>query len=230
MSVKAVGDGHRLLRDLLKHPDELKQKLLTSAAGEALSLVKRGFREEVAPDGTAWLPLKHRRGMILRKTGRLANSFTSRAVPNGFAVGTNVAYAKYQQDGTRGHKAHTRKQAYSHHQDLDTESGTVKNYYRFTRESGKARVSVSLSEDKVRIVKRSNGKVIRIDTKKLLQTREVAGHRTLNFKEGKGGIPARPMVPPNGKLPPRWVEALDRAVDRTAQRIVNDAGGRWTRK
>ena len=227
MPITAKGDRLKRLDHLLKHPDLVKQRLLTACAGEALSLVKRGFRTETDPSGVAWLPLKHRKGVILRLTGRLANSFTSRPLTAGFSVGTNVAYAKYQQEGTRGHsKAYSRKQAVSRHVEIDADTGETRTSQRFVRGSGRARVTVRLADDKVRVIKRANGKVISVNTKKVLKSRGVAGEITLNFRAGTGGIPARHMVPPNGELSPLWSTALDRVTDSTLKRIVREAGAK----
>lgn len=83
---------------------DLKTRLLKAAAAEARTQVQLGFREQVDPNGTAWAPLMHREGMILRKTGRMANSFTSTPTGTGFTVGTNVKYAEFHQNGTRSRK------------------------------------------------------------------------------------------------------------------------------
>ncbi len=88
----------------------LKERVLKAAAAEARTQVALGFRESVDPDGQPWAALKSRRGQILRKTERLANSFTTTVTANGFRVGTNVTYAVFHQQGTKGHKAHTRFQ------------------------------------------------------------------------------------------------------------------------
>lgn len=75
----------------------LKARLLQAASAEALTQVKLGFRNEQDPSGTPWLPLKYRRGKIMRKTGRMANAFTSRPTDSGFVVGNNVFYTRFQQ-------------------------------------------------------------------------------------------------------------------------------------
>ena len=103
-----LNELHRRVRDAGR--GGLKERLLKAAAAEARTQIALEFRGGVDPDGRPWAPLKYRRGQILRKTGRLANSFTSSVTANGFRVGTNVEYAPFHQHGTKGHQAHTRFQ------------------------------------------------------------------------------------------------------------------------
>ena len=92
-----------LLRAKLKDAGggALKARLLKAAAAEALTQVKLGFRAQQDPSGKPWKPLKSRKGMILRKTSRMANSFTARPTDSGFVIGSNVTYSPFHQDGTR---------------------------------------------------------------------------------------------------------------------------------
>ena len=103
MPVRGDWDALRRLRETLR--GDVKGQLLKAAAAEALTQVQLGFRRETDPDGQPWAPLKYRQGKILRDTGRLANSFTARPTDGGFAVGTNVGYAVYHQEGTAGRMA-----------------------------------------------------------------------------------------------------------------------------
>ena len=89
---------------------ELKTRLLTAAAEEAKTQVALGFRASRDPYGAAWAALKYRKGMPLRDTGRLANSFTARPTGDGFEVGTNVSYARFHQYGTKGRRANQQRQ------------------------------------------------------------------------------------------------------------------------
>jgi len=148
----------------------LKERVLKAAAAEARTQIALEFRQGVDPDGKPWAPLKFRRGQILRLTGRLANSFTATVTSNGFRVGTNVEYAHFHQQGTKGHKAHTRAQA-----------------------AGKGGKFIS---------KKAAGKA-KSGFVRLTQ---------LNFKQGGGALPKRPMVP-EGQLSARWAAAIDKAVD-----------------
>lgn len=126
MSVKLTGKAGAILairKALLDATSsETRTRLNEHLARESIKLVQRGFREQVAPDGEAWAPLKRRRGRqgkkgrsdkILRDTGVLRNSFTMReATADGFVVGSSVQYAAHHQFGTEGRpEAATRVQA-----------------------------------------------------------------------------------------------------------------------
>lgn len=101
--VGGFGDLERLIRKVgTVASAESRAKVAKQLAHEALTQVKLGFSQSVAPDDASWAPLKYRKGKPLRDTGRLANSFgVLREGPDGFTVGTNVAYAAYHQTGTR---------------------------------------------------------------------------------------------------------------------------------
>jgi phage virion morphogenesis protein len=105
MGVRGDFEELRRLREQLQagtgSSGALKARLLKAAAAEARTQVAIGFRDGVDPTGAPWQPLKKRAGKILRKTGRLANSFTARPTDSGFVVGTNTDYATYHQQGTR---------------------------------------------------------------------------------------------------------------------------------
>ncbi len=79
-------------------------------AAEAVDLVADGFRGSKAPDGSPWRPLSRARarnrrrgdrGKPLIDTGRLRASVTARPVvtADGFAIGTNLTYARTHQYG-----------------------------------------------------------------------------------------------------------------------------------
>lgn len=92
---------------------------LARVVGEAArTQLALGFRNSVDPYGGAWAALKQRRrrgvgrDKPLLDTGRLRNSFTYKATPDGLTIGTNVRYAKFHQYGTAGRsKASGRFQA-----------------------------------------------------------------------------------------------------------------------
>jgi len=198
MSVRANVDDLRALK-LLLHSGDAKKRLLEAAASEARRMVQMGFRTETDPSGKPWVELKYRSGRILRKTARMANSFTARATDRGFIVGTNVEYAKYHQEGTQGHsKDFTRSQAA--HQDS---SGKL----TFVRKSGKARVRGS-------------------DGKRKWTYLGYSRHVELHFKQGAGKIPVRQMVPPSGVLTDRWQQSIDKSVNEVMKRMLREAGGR----
>lgn len=220
MTVRAQSSGDLvMLSNLLNNPDILRQRLLAGAAAEAKRLVQMGFRTETDPDGVPWAPLKGRRGMILRDTGRMANSFTSVATSDGFRVGSNVEYVKYHQEGTKGlRKSYTRRQNFSAN-------------LRFTRnkkkgqKEGFARLSTGGPQE--RTVWRNHQKVtIMVPAKRKLTETGVAGVWTLHFKAGDGKIPIRRMVPADGQLTPRWQESIDRVCNTIMGRAVTQAGGR----
>jgi phage virion morphogenesis protein len=80
-----------------------KQAGLMKRIGRALhSDTMLNFRNSRSPDGTPWLPLKHRQGQPLRDTGRLQRSITWTSNHNTATVGTNVIYARAHNDGIPG--------------------------------------------------------------------------------------------------------------------------------
>jgi phage gpG-like protein len=99
MSVKHDAE---ILKRFLGSAPQIKRDLMVAASGEARHLVRVGFQSESDPSSDPWQPLVYREGKILRLTGRMANSFTAWPTDKGFVVGTNVEYAQYHQDGTRG--------------------------------------------------------------------------------------------------------------------------------
>lgn len=98
------GNGDAKLAEMRKQIGEavkggLKARLHKAAAAAALTELQLGFKESVDPSGMPWAKLQLRDGMPLRKTGRLANSFTGEPTEAGFKVGTNVTYAGTHQNG-----------------------------------------------------------------------------------------------------------------------------------
>lgn len=75
-------------------------QLCAAAAGK---MVNDGFRGGVDPYGAPWAPLQSRKGKSLLLTGRLRASFATGPTTDGFRIGSNVAYAGYQQYGTKPH-------------------------------------------------------------------------------------------------------------------------------
>lgn len=71
-----------------------------SLAEEALHQVKQEFRAQRDPYEEPWAKLKHRRGRILRDTGRLANGWSRiSASRSGFVIGNATSYASIHQRG-----------------------------------------------------------------------------------------------------------------------------------
>jgi phage gpG-like protein len=77
----------------------LYDRLKAALAAEALTQVQLGFHGGRDPYGEPWPPPLLRNGRPLRDTGRLANSFTTELIPEGFRIGTNVLYARVHQYG-----------------------------------------------------------------------------------------------------------------------------------
>lgn len=76
--------------------------LNTNLAEEALYQVRQEFRGQRDPYDDGWAPLKHRRGRILRDTGRLANSFSRVSVSRkGFVIASGAEYASVHQYGAK---------------------------------------------------------------------------------------------------------------------------------
>ncbi len=95
-----------------------RRKPLFDRLGRALlSDVHMNFRRQRAPDGTPWEPLKIRRGQILRDTGRLRNSITTKTTDDQVIIGTNVFYARTHQFGATvsWHRAATGADRTRHH-------------------------------------------------------------------------------------------------------------------
>lgn len=111
MGIRGDFEQLRALKRKVSDPSAFRERVLKAAAAEARTQIALEFRQSVDPSGQPWAALKHRRGQPLRLTGRLANSFTSEVTAKGFRVGTNVSYAIFHQQGTKGHKAHQRFQA-----------------------------------------------------------------------------------------------------------------------
>ncbi|QSX32459.1 phage virion morphogenesis protein [Shewanella avicenniae] len=58
-----------------------------------------GFKNSQAPDGTPWAPIRHREGKPLIDSGRLRRSIQAKHTGEQAEVGTNVVYARAQQEG-----------------------------------------------------------------------------------------------------------------------------------
>lgn len=61
-----------------------------------------GFKNSSAPDGSPWKPIHHRKGQPLIDTARLKNSINYKATGTQVEIGTNVKYARVQQEGGPG--------------------------------------------------------------------------------------------------------------------------------
>ncbi|VEJ09741.1 phage virion morphogenesis protein [Actinobacillus delphinicola] len=72
--------------------------LMKMLAGELQSKVAENFAQEGRP---AWLPLKYRKGKILRDSGTLEKSIRTAYSRHHAEVGTNEKYAPVHQFGTK---------------------------------------------------------------------------------------------------------------------------------
>ncbi len=103
-SISLGGD----IRKLTGHMRKLKN-ISFAATNEVLAQIARTstrdrFREQKAPDGKAWIPsirVKEEGGVTLTQTSRLKNSIRAKSDDTGFAVGTNVIYARRHQLGDK---------------------------------------------------------------------------------------------------------------------------------
>jgi phage gpG-like protein len=77
---------------LLNLPAE-RERLHQQLGGAAIKLVADGFRSESDPYGVAWSPLLHREGLILRDSGRMAQSVYFETTPTGIRLVFPVIYA-----------------------------------------------------------------------------------------------------------------------------------------
>jgi phage gpG-like protein len=65
-----------------------------------------GFEREMDPYDAPWAPLGHRDGKILQDTGRMAASYSARAVAGAVIVESHVEYTVYHQHPSEGAQAH----------------------------------------------------------------------------------------------------------------------------
>lgn len=86
-------DRLRALADALGGIATARDDLHQQLGATALKLVADGFRDERDPYGVAWSPLLHREGLILRDTGRMAQSVYFETTPTGIRLAFPVVYA-----------------------------------------------------------------------------------------------------------------------------------------
>lgn len=110
MALKFSGDFRSLERfeAKLQSASSVLRDVSVNLAEEAIELIREGFENDEAPDGTPWAPLRTvlagrplRAGKILEKTGGLKGSWhRSFANRSGFGIASGKDYAKYHQGGT----------------------------------------------------------------------------------------------------------------------------------
>jgi len=86
----------------VRSPD-FRLRMARVLAEEARTQTSDGFQQQRDPYGKAWQPLKHRRGMILQDTGRMAAAVATSATSFGFRIDIPVKYAAPHQYGARAH-------------------------------------------------------------------------------------------------------------------------------
>ncbi len=105
ISVHIDGDTRRLLRRI-NHMADIDKKAVNGALASAMrTSTRQRFRTQKSPEGKQWkdsIRVSQHGGLTLSDTGRLKNSIRSRANISGFAVGTNVIYARTHQLGENG--------------------------------------------------------------------------------------------------------------------------------
>ena len=87
------------------------ERVKRAIAMSVVGTIKMNFRNQVAPDGTQWTPLKEatiraRRlngqgAKIMRDTGNLLSSLNSKIESDSVVVGFNANYADFHDSGTR---------------------------------------------------------------------------------------------------------------------------------
>ncbi len=105
VSIRLQGDVQRLMKRLrqLENTD-IKGVALVLAESLRTSTRER-FRTQKGPDDKAWKPsirASQQGGQTLTDSARLKNSIKSEANGSGFAVGTNLIYARTHQFGEKG--------------------------------------------------------------------------------------------------------------------------------
>ena len=203
MTVRATSNDLSALRRLCQG-EALKARMLRAASGEGLRLNQLGFRDGTDPTGDPWAPLKSRVGVILVKTARMRNSFTSRPTPTGFVIGSNDEKVKWHQDGTNGRKnAQTQHRAMPYAGDFISAGKLGTKRGRF----------ISRAQAR-KLGQHTGGGAIGVKS------------FSMTFGVGSGAIPARPMVPTGGELTAKWQIAIDSTCDGVMQKAVAEAGGK----
>ena len=103
--IRSGDDPAKLLRALEAWADGSVQHDVSNAlALSAQRLVRRGFDQSKAPDGSTWAPLKSPRARgrrPLRKTDKLVSTATRYDVSADGFVMTSTSYGSFHQTGTR---------------------------------------------------------------------------------------------------------------------------------
>lgn len=101
-SVSLGGDIRRLTRHLRKLENLNCADMNATLADIMKTSTRDRFKRQTDPDGKPWkqsIRARERGGVTLTDTARLRNSIRAKADSDGFAVGTNVIYARRHQFG-----------------------------------------------------------------------------------------------------------------------------------
>ena len=201
MTVRATSNDLAALHRLCQG-EALKARMLRAASGEGLRLNQLGFRDGTDPTGDPWAPLKSRVGVILVKTARMRNSFTSRPTPTGFVIGSNDEKVKWHQDGTNGRE------------NSETRHMTMPYFSDFMQVSKYGKLGTK------------RGQFMSRKTAARIKGSVATKSFSMTFGVGSGAIPARPMVPTGGVLTAKWQAAIDSTCNGVMKKSVAEAGGK----
>lgn len=87
------------LDQIIQFIEGSQQQLYNLIGHVLIQEINESFVTATDPWGTAWQPLKSRKGQPLRDTGRLKSSITYQVYQDFVEVGTNLNYAPYHQFG-----------------------------------------------------------------------------------------------------------------------------------
>lgn len=103
-SVSLGGDVRRLMRHLRKLENLNLADVNATLASAMRTSTRDRFKKQMGPDKKPWTPsirAAEGNGKTLVDTARLRNSIRSKSDSSGFAVGTNVIYARRHQFGDK---------------------------------------------------------------------------------------------------------------------------------
>lgn len=102
-------EAEKKLNKIMQFVEGSQRQLLNIIGSVLTQEINVCFVSARDPWGTAWKPLKVRKGQPLRDSGRLKASINYQVYPDFVEIGTNVEYAPYHQFGfSRNVEAHTK--------------------------------------------------------------------------------------------------------------------------
>lgn len=193
MNAYVRGDFSKLLGFTRKLSDFRRalEDVADSAAEEAVKLVAEGFQQQSDPYGNEWKPKRHDdgRSVLVGKTARLRRGWHWKRTGVGKRrVYSNVDYAIYHQDGTRGrHSEQTQHRVQPYANDFIQAGKLGTRRGRF------------ISRKQARKLGRG-GSAIAVHSFKI------------TFGIGSGKIPVRAMVPDSRGIPQAWSDRMGKAA------------------